>query len=234
MLPDVERLLIVQERDQRILRFRKETQRLPLEETAAKNQLAGDQAAVEKAKSDIQHNEIEVHKLEIDVKTRQDTLARLRTQQFETRKNDEFQALGNEIKRYSGEIEKLEDAELVLMEKAEELSKSMDEAQTRLKATTGRVNEEVAAITERLKNSKAEIETLEAERAELIKDVPEDTASTYGRILKSKGNAIVPIEHGICTGCHMSVTATTQLKARTGHELVTCEQCGRIVFEGNE
>ena len=41
------------------------------------------------------------------------------TQQFQTRKNEEFQALTNEIKRFEADIEKIEDREIELMEEAE-------------------------------------------------------------------------------------------------------------------
>ena len=51
--------------------------------------------------------------------TRQETIARLKTQQYQTRKNDEFQAMGHEIERYEGEIRKIEDEELELMDQGD-------------------------------------------------------------------------------------------------------------------
>ena len=54
-------------------------------------------------------------KLELDAGTRAESIARLKTQQYQTRKNDEFQAIGHEIERYENEIRKIEDEELELM-----------------------------------------------------------------------------------------------------------------------
>ena len=39
--------------------------------------------------------EVDRKKLELDVGTRQESIARLKTQQYQTRKNDEFQAIGH-------------------------------------------------------------------------------------------------------------------------------------------
>jgi hypothetical protein len=54
----------------------------------------------------------------------------------------------------------------------------------------------------------------------------------FERLFKSKGDAaIVAIEHGVCTGCHMKVTSATSAGARAGKEIVNCENCGRILYE---
>ena len=58
-------------------------------------------------------------RLELDVGTRNESIARLKTQRYETRKNDEFSAMGREIERYQNEISALEDQELELMEQAD-------------------------------------------------------------------------------------------------------------------
>ena len=65
--------------------------------------------------------EVDRKRLELDVGTRNESIARLKTQQYQTRKNDEFQAMGNEIQRYEDEIRKLEDQELELMEQVDKL-----------------------------------------------------------------------------------------------------------------
>ena len=114
MQKTVEKLLIIQERDQKIRELNKELERLPAEEEQARARLAGDTAAVEAARKAIQENEIAMKNFELDIDTRKDTIAKLKTQQFETRKNEEFTALGDEITRYGDEVTALEDSELEL------------------------------------------------------------------------------------------------------------------------
>ena len=75
---------------------------------------------------------MEKKNLELDVGTRNESIARFKTQQYETRKNDEFSAMGREIERYQKEISALEDQELELMEQADVLKAqiAIEEKQT--------------------------------------------------------------------------------------------------------
>ena len=84
-------------------------------------QLAASAAGLEAIKDKARHVEVDRKKMELDVGTRETSIARLKTQQYETRKNDEFQALGHEIERYEKEIQQIEDQELELMEQGDKL-----------------------------------------------------------------------------------------------------------------
>ena len=56
--------------------------------------------------------------------------------------------------------------------------------------------------------------------------------SRFERLFKSKGDAaIVAVEHGVCTGCHMKLTTATVNAVEAGKEIISCEQCGRILYE---
>src|SRR5207245_9008673 len=79
------------------------------------SQMAASAEGVEALKQKRRQVEMERKKLELDVGTRAETISRLKTQQYQTRKNDEFQAIGHEIERYENEIRRLEDEELELM-----------------------------------------------------------------------------------------------------------------------
>jgi predicted nucleic acid-binding Zn-ribbon protein len=41
---------------------------------------------------------------------------------------------------------------------------------------------------------------------------------------------VVALEHEVCTGCHMKVTTQTAHRVKNGKEIVSCEQCGRILY----
>jgi predicted nucleic acid-binding Zn-ribbon protein len=115
MLPEIIKLLQVQERDQKIRHIQKDLKEVPNLEARARTQLAGDLAAVEKAHAGIMTIEVAIKNIELDIGTRRTSIKRIQDQQFETRKNDEFQALGHEIERYQKEVSGMEDKELEQM-----------------------------------------------------------------------------------------------------------------------
>ena len=97
---ELEQLLILQDRQQKIRQIQTEIKTLPWERDHLESQRAASAAGVEALKQKGRQVEIERKKLELDVGTRSESIARLKTQQYQTRKNDEFQALGHEIERY--------------------------------------------------------------------------------------------------------------------------------------
>ena len=121
MQVELEQLLILQDRAQKIRQVEAELKSLPLERKSLDAQVAAASANLEAVKDQARHVEVEKKKLELDVGTRNESIARLKTQQYETRKNDEFSAMGREIERYQKEISGLEDQELELMEQADQL-----------------------------------------------------------------------------------------------------------------
>ncbi|PYK22327.1 MAG: hypothetical protein DME56_01445, partial [Verrucomicrobia bacterium] len=74
---------------------------------------------------------------------------------------------------------------------------------------------------------------LENEREALASKIDADLLDQFERLFNSKGDAaIVAVEHGVCTGCHMKVTTATAAGVKAGKEIVSCEQCGRILYLG--
>ena len=236
MLPEIESLLILQSKDQAIRKLQRELTRIPLEEGNARSRLSGDQAAVASFKEKLQTNEIAIKNLELDIETRRTTILRLKTQQFETKKNEEYTALGNEVVRYEGEVSGLEDRELALMEIAENLKADLDNAKAKLDACQILVDEELEQLAERRKNCEQQQVALEAERSAAAAKIEETLLSRYDRTLAAKKDAaLVPLQHGTtCGGCHMKVTSATANGTKAEKEITSCEQCGRILFLGDD
>jgi len=232
MLPELEKLLVVQDRDTKIKNLQRDIKRIPLEGSKAEGRLADDKAAVDYAKETVQNNEVAIKNLELEVETCKQTLIRLKTQQFETKKNEEFSALGHEIERYDKQIIELEDQELELMEKAEGLKTTHQEATTKLNATQSLVDEELEKLKKRQTICQEELDSLIKERKILSERVDPTTFSLYDRMKRNKDNVIVRLnDHsGMCGGCHMKVTPTTIHKARAEKEIAQCEQCSRLLY----
>ena len=205
---------------------------MPLQRKSLEAQLAASVAAVEVLKQKARHVEMDRKKLELDVGTRTETISRLKTQQYQTRKNDEFQAIGHEIERYENEIRKIEDEELELMVQADKIKADLGEEEQ----TAAAVSESVAGQTNDLEAKsttlQSRLEELTKERAEIAGKIEEDLLSRFERLFKSKGDAgIVALEREVCTGCHMKVTTQTAHRVKAGKEIVSCENCGRILYD---
>ncbi len=227
----LEKLLLLQDRDQKIRQIQLEVKTLPQQRKNLEAQLAANAATLESLKQRARQLEMERKKLELDVGTRQNSISRLKTQQYETRKNDEFQAMGHEIERYEKEIVQLEDQELELMEQADKLKSEISTQEKMAAAGRDSVNRQLVDLDQKAKTLEARLGDLAKEREQLATTIDEDVLYRYERLFSSKGDAaVVAVEHGVCTGCHMKVTTQTAVRAKSDSEIVSCEQCGRILY----
>jgi uncharacterized protein len=229
---ELEQLLILQDREQKIRQIRTEIETVPLRRTTLEAQSAASRASVEALKQSARQVEMDRKRLELDVGTRTETISRLKIQQYQTRKNDEFQAIGHEIERYENEIQKIEDDELELMVQADKIKAELTEEEKKAAAVKESISRQTADLEEKSKALESKLEGLSTERSELAGKIDEDLLARFERLFKSKGDAaIVAIEHGVCTGCHMKVTTATASQVRAGKEIVSCENCGRILYD---
>jgi predicted nucleic acid-binding Zn-ribbon protein len=228
---ELEQLLILQERQQKIRQIQAEIKTMPQQRQNLEAQLAASAAAVAALKHKTQHLEMDRKKLELDAGTRQESINRLKTQQYETRKNDEFRAMGNEIERYEKEIRSIEDQELELMDQAEKAKIELTAEEKKASGVRDSIARQMADLDEKQKTLDGRLNELMAERAELSGKIEEDLLGRFERLFASKGDAaVVALEHEVCTGCHMKVTTQTAHRVRNGKEIVSCEQCGRILY----
>jgi predicted nucleic acid-binding Zn-ribbon protein len=230
---ELEQLLVLQDRQQKIRQIENEIRTVPLQRKSLEAQLAATVAALESLKQRARQIEVDRKNLELDVGTRQQSIARLRTQQYETRKNDEFQAIGHEIERYEKEITAIEDQELELMDQADKLKSEVAAEEKKATATKESISRQLKDLDEKAKTLATRLEELKKERGTVAGSIDEDLLDRFDRLFASKGDAaVVALEHDVCTGCHMRVTTATAMRVKVGKEIVSCEQCGRILYNG--
>jgi predicted nucleic acid-binding Zn-ribbon protein len=234
MVEILEKLLLLQERDQRWQTFLHEINGVPAEKAALERELEDARRQLEHDKTRAKEIEVERARLEVEANGKRDKIAKYRTQQFETRKNEEYSALSHEIERAEKEIVALEDRELELMQEFEDLKPTIAAAEAKFSAEKTRVAALTKVADEKVSVLQGRADALQVERdavAAEVKAADEDLFELYEKLFRSKaGRAIVPLEGNHCSGCHMTVTPTTQRDAKAGTKVVSCEQCGRIVY----
>jgi uncharacterized protein len=229
--PTVEALLVLQERDTRVASLTAGLDEAPLQIAAVDSELASRGAKFDDLKTKTRQIEADRKKIDLDVQSKQVAIGRYKSQQQQTRKNEEFSALNHEIEHTEQEISVLEDSELELMEAYDKGLAALSEAQKELLAFQDKAKHKKTELEKRAAALSAELITAEERQAVAEKTVSADVLARYRRILKSKKDvAIVPIRHGACGGCHMKLTSQTVVTARGAEHLVACDNCGRLVY----
>jgi predicted nucleic acid-binding Zn-ribbon protein len=231
MLDTIEKLLVLQDRDRKINRVLAELAHISPERETLKAKAASTQTQLDAAKNRVKQIESERKRLEIEVESKKTQIEKYANQQLQTRKNEEYRALAQEIEHCKAEIIKIEDGEIALMEQAEAAQKEVVRAMADASEAKKQVENQVADLNKREENLKKELGEFQSGRAELAAAVDETARTRYERLLKSKGdNIIVGIAHGVCGGCHMKLPPQVLVSCRSGKEIVGCSNCGRILY----
>jgi predicted nucleic acid-binding Zn-ribbon protein len=227
----IEKLLILQDRDRRILRVTQELAHIGPERELLRVRAATTQQSLEAAKTRVRQIETERKQRDLEIEGKKSQIEKYLNQQLQTRKNEEYKALTHEIEMAKDVIFKIEDAQIVLMEQAEVAQKDVAHATAEAAAAKKLVDDQIGQLNQREENLKKELTELQGGRAALAGAVDEITRKLYERLFKSKGeNVVMGIEHSACGGCHMKLTAQIITHCRAQAEIVTCPNCARILY----
>lgn len=226
----LERLLALQTLDSKIRVVERELHDIPARKEQESARLIAYRERVQAAQQKLKLREAELKQLELEVKSFQEKILKLRQQQLELKTNKEFKAIETEVETLKGNISGLEDRQITLMDAVDVERKAVDLEAKVLVEQEARLRADVEQLDARIKKLTTDVDALNAQRATVVTDVPSDFLTPYERVRKHKDPALVPLDHGVCGGCHMTLPPAIAHDTRRRTQLVTCGYCGRLLY----
>lgn len=228
---DLTKLRELQERDTNRLSLEQQLAAVPRDIAGVEARIATERQAIETAKTEWHGLEAKKKTLENEIAAAEQKVAKYKTQQLEVRKNDEYRALTHEIETTEGIIGGFEEEELKILYAIDEAKQRFADAEAVLKANISGHEAKIKALREKETQLRAEHDAAVAATNDARTQVPEPQIRLYDRLAKKPGMPVcVPVQGGRCGGCHMKVSANIEFEARRSENIVTCDQCGRIVY----
>ena len=230
--PDFQTLLLLHSRDRRYQKLVQELKELPQDLERMDQKITIEKESVELALAEWKSLESQNNSLEKEILSMNDLIAKQRTRQLEVKKNEEYQALENEISNLQSKIEARENEQIEILLK-------IDGARETAELAQGKISERVAEMQgQRDKRAslgeerKTELENLKIEIEETRKGVESGFLATYDRVSKivSRPPYMAPIADQKCTGCHLRVSNDVVSSVLVEKKITQCDQCGRIVY----
>jgi predicted nucleic acid-binding Zn-ribbon protein len=230
MHPDLEKLLELQRTDAEITRLQQEIAALPKRVAEIEAKLAGNIASVEKAKTAAKANEQNRRKYEGEIQSLQQKISKYRDQMLAVKTNDEYRALGNEIKFAEDGIRGFEDKILECMLASEDLDRDIKAAEKALAVERADVEREKNQARERTAEDQKAVNELTPHRSELRGAVTEDVLRHYDRVMKQRGSAVAEARDGICLACRVMLRPQVYNDVLTCEHIRYCDSCGRVLY----
>ena len=228
---NLDKLLVLQERDSRRIALELQLKAVPREIAAIEGRITAEKAAIETAKTEWHELESKKKQLEMEISDAEEKIARYKTQQSQVRKNDEYQALTHEIETAQAGIGALEEREIGIMLAIDEARKRFTAAEAELKQNITGHEARIRTLRERETQLQADAQAAQDTVAAARLEVPAPQLKIYDRIASKPGHPVcVPVTAARCGGCHLKVSANVEMEARKLEQVTTCDQCGRVVY----
>lgn len=225
-------LLDVQALDTQIDRLLDERQSLPqLEEYKQSHErVTSLEKELQGARTDLRELELSLDKAEGELE-----ILEVKLEEHETRlfaggmSARETEHMRLEVQSLKGQKDALEERVLGLLERVDPAREVVARLQEEIGIESKRGTELETAIRDHWRRIDAEIARKEERKAEAVAPIDEDLMELYEKLRRTKeGVAIAPFDHGVCGGCHMTLSPTEQEEALSD-ELPRCVHCRRLL-----
>ena len=190
------------------------------------------------AQQKLRETQAKAGNFELDLKTRDAHIEKLRTQQQNAKNNKEYQTFLVEINTQKVDRNKVEDETMKMLEQVERGNKELQEIAQQLEAERAKLAAMKEQIGGRLSTIQAEIDAIRPKVEEAGRAVPTKAREMFDRMSdRFDGEAMAPIakpdrrrEEYVCTSCNMDLVVDVYNKLHSRDELVFCPSCRRILY----
>ena len=201
------------------------------------NRVRSLQSAVEAKKEEIQLTKIQSDRLELELKTKDEAILRLRASLNASKTNKEYSAILTQLNTTKADNSKVEAQILELMKDIEadeaecaNIQDQIDEQKQKLE----QIRKEAEQLTTKYE---AEIEEIQAEWDQESQAIPSKPLELFNRVAETyDGEALAVVERQdgktetyTCGGCFMGVPAESVNVLMTKDDIIRCPNCTRIL-----
>ncbi len=175
---------------------------------------------------------------ELDMKTRQEHVEKMRGTLNTTKTNKEYSAILVHISAEKNEVSKIETALLEQMQQLENLGKAIEGIRQQIAAEQQALAKIESEHADKVAALNSQIQALEARRKEAAVHVPTDALRQYDRVSERyPGDGMAPVEFEeddldsvSCGSCYMGLNVE-HLNALRGRDAIRrCNSCNRILY----
>jgi predicted nucleic acid-binding Zn-ribbon protein len=202
------------------------------------NQLRTLQSGLEAKQEEIKMTRIQVDRLELELRERDEHISKLRSQLNLARTNKEYSTLLTELNTAKADDSKLESQVLELMKNLEADQAECAGILKQIEEQKGKVDQIRTEMEVKANEYQKDIDVIQAEWDQAAKNLPAEALSIFTRVAETyDGEAMAAIEQTdehsstySCGGCFMGLPAEMVNILTTKDEILRCTNCTRILY----
>jgi predicted nucleic acid-binding Zn-ribbon protein len=229
---ELQQLVALQNLDTTIRKLEKDLEAIPqrrAEIEAEFDQRAFEIRALENRRDEAKHNRA---RLENEVVEQKGRAERAERNLMSSKKQDEYTAAIREADAARKQISTLETQILETMETLEQTEGALKERADEIATLNSDREARLKLFDDETRSQSEQLTAARAEREKVSAALPKAMSSLYTRISARirDGVAVAEARNRSCTACFMSLRPQVMAEIRRGEEVITCDNCGRILY----
>ncbi|HEY8188448.1 MAG TPA: C4-type zinc ribbon domain-containing protein [Pyrinomonadaceae bacterium] len=232
MKAELQQLVALQNLDTSIRKLQSELEAVPKRRAEIESefdQRAFEIRALETRRDEARHAR---SRLEIEVGEQRVRVERAERNLMSSKKQDEYTAAIREADAARKQISTLETQILEQMDALEKAEAALAERAEQITSLNSDREARLLAFDEETRQQADQLTTNRVERERLITALPKSMGALYNRISARirDGVAVAQARNGACMACFMALRPQAMAQVRRGEEVVTCDNCNRILY----
>jgi len=232
MKAELEKLIALQNLDTTIRKLEKELEAIPQRRAEIEgefDQRAFEIRALETRRDEAKHTRARLENEAIEQRGRAERAER---NLMSSKKQDEYTAAIREADAARKQISTLETQILEQMETLEKAEAALNERADEIATLNSDREARLKAFDELTRQQSEQLVTSRSEREKLFANLPKSISTMYSRISARirDGVAVAEARNRSCTACFMSLRPQVMAEIRRGEDIITCDNCGRILY----
>jgi uncharacterized protein len=229
---ELQQLVALQTLDTNIRRLQAELKAVPQKRAAIEkefDQRAFEIRALENRRDEARHTRA---RLDTEVAEQRVRAERAERNLMSSKKQDEYTAAIREADAARKQISALETQTLEQMEILDQTEAALNERVSEIATLNSDREARLKAFDDETRSQSAQLESDRNERERLFNSLPKSMSTLYKRISARirDGVAVAEARNGACMACFMSLRPQAMAEVRRGEEVITCDNCNRILY----
>ena len=230
-LKQIELLVALQKVDDEIFAIRSDMENAPKEVEELRARFTALNESRDRLLEKLSHLKEQAKRLDLDIDTDSDRLKSSKSKLMQVGNAKEYHAMMREMDSLERSNRSREEERVTLIEELERQNGALAEIETEYEAMKKELEEKEGSLEARVGEATARLNVLDKQRTEASREVPAPVFARYEFIRQRLPYpVIVPVDGGVCSGCHIAIPPQGYIELQRGSQILSCPNCQRLIY----
>jgi len=232
LVGEIDKLIRLQDKDKEIQKIKKRLIKIPGILKDIDNKIKQSAEIVDKIEKELKENQKKRRSLELDVEDYKQKVKDKKRELNDIKTNKEYSAMLTQIEFLNKKKEDAEDKVIASLLETDIIQNKIKDAKKKREEVKSKYEKEKEKINKEKEKLEKELAELKEKREKIVSNIDPEYLTLYNDLAKTKAG--IPLsyvdDNNYCSECYIKVRPQRLLELKRGGKIITCENCGRILY----